>query len=570
MLQIYKFYSFLTCCFVMFLTVFLAYPAGAEELTPGFDFEQCKFMVAEAEKQTDQTVYEACGFNDYDIAWSYWAPWLTKQKYPRAMYELCRRQPDSEYGMLYCYRSADLDYPPAVLLMGDITLNEGHPDSAYELYKKALSARGLSKSDLAHAAEQLGLLHMMPGNYYNPVKAALFFKEAAEMGSALSNNVMGYLSFTGDLGIEQDKERSFKFLWKAILRGCAAAEENLGVFHLERLEKISYETAVQAMEPNAFTCYVNSEAEKVSQEARPECTCDAFKAALPGYAEKEYVLLATGTGSTDRTKDELLWAEEIMKSEQPGAGAQEVTLAVLASVTGEGTLKVVSAKQKLPDGSIVHEIRPSAVILMKGNKRIIINRYPKPDCFSFCMKLEGPVRKVGSVSIKPYRLSFSEQECEDIAYYAHVLMPGRTDYVGRVECARHKKPDYEKDELLNLVRPEKKPIVEEQPAVAEQTAALVALVQKSVAYQEPEAPVPANTPNNAPKKTARKKFFIPTVMPHLQPDMTTPQARRRAQLQNIIRDRQTAYDKREQQRALAEAKEQKDTSGKQKKAGNKK
>lgn len=482
------------------------------------DFDLCKEQISKAELVANDLVYGACGFDDWDIAWSYWGPWASQKKHKRALYQLCKRHPMSEYGMIYCQRAASLGYAPAISAVGDIALVKGQLDLAYDSYTKALESYNLNDDETVHAAEQLGVLHLKEGDYYNPNKAARFFEQASQGRAALANNVLGYLSYSGELGVDQNKEESFKYFWKAILLGCPAAEENLGIFHLARQKKIDEETALTALKQKAYSCdgYLEKKVDyKAIEEEKEACGCRELENAPQKYYDKPAVLLKTG--------------QDIVE---------------LADIFGKEVV-VLRHLEKLPDGWIVSEIYPTATVLLRGNDRIVLPLYPAPvSCLKAC-QTDPEMEVVGKVKIKPYRLRFTPEECSDLTYYASFLIDKDKPYVGRQECYLIQSGAKDTDDrLLTLIkdranrnRPENKPVVL-------QTAAPVDL--------EPVFPEFVIPSLGAGVAVPPKEFRIPKKMPVLSQDVSTPQALRAKRLRNIITKRQEYQQKLKAQEEAAE------------------
>lgn len=536
---------------VMFLVAGLSYHTFADEAAPSassdwegvtpladsnIDFESCREQIAKAELVQNDVVYEACGFDDWDTAWSYWGPWASQKQYKRALYQLCKRHPMSEYGMIYCQRAAAMGYGPAVSAVGDIAMARGELDLAYVSYTKALESYALNEDETAHVAEQLGMLHLKEGDYHNPDKAARFFEQASLGRAALANNVMGYLSYTGEMGVAQNKEESFKYFWRAILLGCPAAEENLGVFHLARQKKIDEKTAVAALKKKAFSCagYLEKSIDyQAIAEEKEACGCDELAAAPQQYYEHPVILLKTG---------------------------QDV--AEIADLTGEEVL-VVRRLEKLPGDWIVSEIRSSAVILLRGNDREVIPVYPAPvSCLKAC-RTDPQTEVIGKVHIKPYRLRFTPQECEDLMYYASFLVDANRPFVGRQECYLVQSGAKETDDrLLKMIqaRAERQKTTE-QPVVAE-TAAPVDL--------EPVMPEFVIPSLSAGVPVPPKEFRLPKQMPTLSPDTSTPQALRAKRLRDIITKRQQYQQKLKAAEEAAAAAAEKEGKGNQTQSGKKK
>ena len=365
----------------------------------------CETAIEMAEKDPNSSVYEQCGFNDADLAWNQWAGFVSQKEFKRALYELCVRWPDHMYSDLYCEKSANLGYAPAIAEQGHRLMYKGMSQSAVSHYTRALQTGGLSDEQEGKIAEQLGLYYLNPNaQNYAPAKAVAFLQEASKKRSALANNTLGYLYYTGELGVSQSHEEAFKYFWRAILLGCPAAEENLGLFHLARLQQVQPETALRYMQKTAYTCTGVSESNTPELKKPIGCECaDALQQAQK-YLEKPYIFVETW-GKTARIKDK---------------NANELT---------------VSLNQKLPTGYTVTDIRPTAVILQKGKERVILNKITNLPCIQYCESVAVDGAPGEEIHIKPYRLIFTPNECQDLLYYAPALVDVSKPFVGQKECA---------------------------------------------------------------------------------------------------------------------------------------
>ncbi len=525
--------------FFSVVTVFLlAKPAMADFSYPVFSKEECQKQLEAAEKDFTLFPYETCGFSDEEEVWNYLAPLASEKQWRRALFEICDHYPESQYGFLYCQKAADLGFGPAQMTIGHIALLQKKPDLASAYYALALQSGHLDQAQINEIAENLAGVYLDENSgFFQPEKGIAFLKQAADNRSALSNNTLGFLHFAGKLSAKENKEDAFKYFWRAILLGCPAAEENLGVFQLERLGKISYETAVRNMLPAAFTCTATSEADiNARLEKNNLCQCPALRKNPALFFEKPYFLtLADDDEATliSRTTNKLLHIKE---------------------------------GQKLDDGFIVQEIRPSAVIMQRKNERLIVNMFPKPEeCLSFCRQSASLTDRV----IKPYHLTFTPQECEDLLYYAGFLVDMHLPFRGKRECTRAQQDaarDIPTDSVLLLMQeknaPEAAPDdqtlrqllnqpIATQPDGAEpqpQQAREVAASQKTASQK---------TPRLRPTHTTNASALLPRQMPALAADSSTGKARRTQHLRQIINRNVRALEAFEQKQAAEEAKKKK-------------
>lgn len=391
--------------------------ASAEVVIP----TDCDVKLATAEMVGQTTVYDECGFNDAQTAWNKWAGWVSQKQYKRALYELCVRYPAHPYSDLYCEKSANLGYAPAVAEQGHRLMDKGLSKPAVEHYTRALQTRSLSDEQEGQVAERLGLYYLdETGGAYAPAKGVVFLTEASKKRSAAANNMMGYLSYSGDFGVRKSEKEAFKYIWRAILLGCPAAEENLGLFHLSKSKELKYETVLKYMKNNAYSCQSGGDKTDEADFVKPAgCVCEqAFK-------------------MRDRHKNKPYYLTGVVGDK-----------AVLRD--HDGVVQRVQLKQKLSDGYFVTDIRPTAVILEKAGERVVLNLMSNMDCLDFCEKIVLKDGTVEDVKIKPYRLTFTPQECRHLMHYAPELVDTSKPYVGKTECVSP--ADVADDALLRLMQ----------------------------------------------------------------------------------------------------------------------
>ncbi len=402
--------------YILGVAGFLSYSAMAETVV----LAECEDKITRAETAGETSVYDECGFNDIETAWNKWAGWVSQKQYKRALYELCVRYPDHPYSDLYCEKSANLGYGPAIAEQGHRLMAQNFSKLAVEHYTRALQTRSLSDEQEGKVAEQLGLYHLDElGGAYAPAKGIAFLDEASKKRSAAANNMLGYLSYSGEFGVRKSEKESFKYIWRAILLGCPAAEENLGLFHLGKSKKLTYQTVVKYMRASAFSCQPTSPVNTQSLVKPAGCVCEEAFEIQERHKNKPYYLTAV-MGDTASLRDT------------------------------SGATHSVQLKQKLSDGYFVTDIRPTAVILEKAGVRMVLNLVRNMDCLDFCEKMRLTDGTVEDVKIKPYRLSFTPQECQHLMHYAPLLVDVSKPYVGKTECAGDS--GSVDDELLRLMR----------------------------------------------------------------------------------------------------------------------
>jgi hypothetical protein len=260
------------------------------------------------------------------------------------------------------------------------------------------------------------------------------------------------------------------------------------------------------MSTKAFTCDSivpeKSAMEQREEQLRKSCPCKALLADDRRLHEKPYFLISVDQKTA------------VVKQ----TGGKSIT---------------VREKETLPTGELVFEIRPTAVILTKGSDRMIINQYPNPECVDVCSK--PAVSSAGNVQIKPYRLTFTKNECDTLLYYASFLVDMNKPFTGREKCMTGANGTSQ-DEMLALIQ---------------QRAATSAGDDETDSYsaQPPVRPVSYQLPNDP---TAPEKFVMPRVMPSMAPDKSTPQAREALRVRRVL-DKEAANKRR--QDALKEKEE---------------
>ena len=403
-----RFISFLG---ILYLTV-ISTPALSSDTS--IDFEACSKLISDAEENTDinTDVYTKCGFDDENIVWTKWAAYVSQKNHKKALFEICTRYPNHMYHNIYCEKSAQLGYGPALAYKAENLLSQNNFQSAVKFANQAIETNELNEQQYGHLLEQIGvyLYHQR-----NP-QFRIYLEQAAQKQSGLANHILSILSFQQAQESEENKKNSFQYMWRAILLSCPNAEENLGLFHLERQKKIPYDTALQMMLEKINSCTSTSQ-NKTSLDNLSElykCQCKSVIQEDKRHHSKPYLLIST-----------------------------QDKKAVLQDKSGQEYH--VSEGDNLPNRVTVSEIRPTAVILTTPDNRIIINQYTISQCVSFCEKYhitdnltpqETEKRIMGNigVKIKPYRLTFTPQECDTLMYYASHLIDTSKPFVGKKEC----------------------------------------------------------------------------------------------------------------------------------------
>ena len=365
--------------------------------------EACEKLLTMAETKPDSDIYTACAFDNEVKAWNTWAPFVASHNMKRGIFELCKRYPDHQYGPLYCDKAEQLNFGPALMQKGNLYLKEGKINEALDYFNRALKSSDLSEEEILKITEDLGILYLTKGPHYNPRSGVALLSKAANNNSPIANNALGYLTYSGDHGVKKDHQKSLEYLWRAILYACPAAEENLGAFHLARQKKITENDAGYYMSLQSFTCepFDRNTFEDVLIS---DCDCKEIRTQENFYQSAPYLYL------------ELLNKNEALIQDK------------------QGHKYTVSLNDKLPDGSVVKEIKPTLIKAKGELKEVFLNRYHTGFCVDQCLKYEPtePMRK--PINIRPYHLTFTKQECADIMYYAKRLVDTTKPFVGKEEC----------------------------------------------------------------------------------------------------------------------------------------
>lgn len=430
-------------CFLLAITLSCISAWGQSPVS-----EACESILArlETNELTDVSLYDECGFNNESLVWGKWSGYVSENKMKKALYEICRRFPVHEYHELYCEKSAQLGYGPALAVLGEIAFSQDNAEKGISYFIQALETKELSEEQEGKIVEILGAYYLKK---HDP-KAVSYLKSAALKRSAVANNIMGYLTYSAPDQNEESDKLSFEYFWRGILLGCPSAEENLGLFQLVRLKKITKEMALKQMKKNLYSCtpVLETAETKSASEEMLSCRCKSVLENEKRFSSKPYFLIQTnGKTALLRLKD--------------------------------GKELSVSEKDNLPDGGRVAQVRKTAVILTyPHDRREILNMYKPDKCVEFCQEhqinenlsveeMQKRISGAAGIQIKPYRLSFTEQECEVIRYYAPSLVDINQSYVGKTECMNNK--GNTKDPILDRLSPlEKEPIKKEEQVLTEE------------------------------------------------------------------------------------------------------
>ncbi len=385
------------------------------------------FEKLETGELSDSTLYDKCGFSNEELVWNKWAGFVSEKKMRRALYEICVRFPSHEYHELYCDKSIQLEYPPALVYAGEKAINNGDFQTGYDYLTKALSTQQLTNKEEGKVLEILGVHYLKTTD----PKAAVYIDKASQKESALANNLLGinyYIRKDEDLANETIL---LEYFWRAILLGCKKAEENVGLVQLAKQGKITHDRALSEMKKNMYSCdaTVLKKTEMKDRELY-SCRCKFALDMDKRQSGKDYILKRT-----------------------------EAKMAVLEDKMGE--IVSVTEGRVLPNKARVSEVRRTAVILTyPTGEREILNLHKEDPCVDFCkhngiyenlsvedmrLRIDG-TKEV--VKIKPYHLTFTPQECAFVEHYAKLLFPNKDNYVGKEECM---KQEIEVDPVLSSV-----------------------------------------------------------------------------------------------------------------------
>ena len=122
-------------------------------------------------------------------------------------------------------------------------------------YYHAASRGDLSEEDQGKITGRLGLLYANPDSpYYDYKRAVPLLQKAALQRQALANNVMGVYTLFGLNDVQRNPVEAFKYLYRAQLLGCQAAQENLGFFYLGQQRKLDNQAIFQEMAKRTYSC----------------------------------------------------------------------------------------------------------------------------------------------------------------------------------------------------------------------------------------------------------------------------------------------------------------------------
>ncbi len=394
---------------LLLLLLGFGFEAGAQNSSV-IDKKTCEKMLLIAEEKQTDWIYDACGFANEATAWYTWAPVMSSLGYRKALYELCRRYPTHDYAKLYCQKSADLGYLPAMYWLADKNKNT---DSA-QVYKANLQriiaanningkTRLVTEADYAtrKAYEDLAKIYLASSDIKEREKGLTYLQIAADTGSASASHSLGALLFWNN--DEAQQALSEKYLWKAILMGCPAAEENLGVMTYYKQGRLAFADAKEEIDSRLYTCQASEKSADSGKLLKPEdCACQEVLAWFSTQKNKPFLIVKIGAGK-----------------------------AVLKDPAGHEYS--VEKGDKVTDGFVVEDVRQTAVIVRRVNERYVLLYREDVQCVDLCAN-PTVIPRSYLKKMPPYELTFSADECQHLAKGIENLNNPLKPFRGLPEC----------------------------------------------------------------------------------------------------------------------------------------
>ena len=372
----------------------------------------CEKLLQLAEKKQLDKVYELCAFDDEGVAWYRWAPQMSAEENKKALYELCRRFPTHDYAHLYCQKSADLDYIPAFYWLSKEADSKNEKGLAQNYLERIIEENDIKdkkrlvdeKDFVARQAyEDLAKIYLNSKEQKEHEKGLKYLQIAADAGSASAAHTLGVLLYWNS--DETQQAFSKKYLWKAILSGCPAAEENLGLMRYLEQGHLYLNDAKEAIESRLFSC----------------------KATDPEQLSKKKFLKVEDCPCSDV----LDWFKRQQKKPFLISNMYDRTAVLRAPNNQEYT---VQKGDKIVDGFVVEDIRSSAVIVRRiPNERYVIYYRPDAQCVDLCVN-PNVIPKRLVKQLPPYELEFTDEECQNLAASIEDLNNPMTPFRGLPEC----------------------------------------------------------------------------------------------------------------------------------------
>lgn len=400
--------------FVLSLLLFWSAGASAQSEQTRLEDQQmqdCMRLLEIAELKEADWIYPQCGFDNETIAWYTWAPQVSKAEYPKALYQLCMRHPDNDYSALYCQKSADLGYLPAMLQHARKMRQDGKTEAYVQALSDIIAQHPLQEQFVIETAEdkaaveayaELGAVYFQGELVPQNLELALqYLKKAADLDYAKAAHALGIALYWG--GDKQTLPMATLYWWKAMLLGCPAAEENLGYLGLYTQGRLRESDAQYLMEKRMFTCDASqTTGPRAHIKTAQECDCAGTLAWIRSQESKPYTLLSI----SDKQ-------------------------AVLSEANGK--TEKVSEGDMTQAGYLVDEIRPTAVIVKKSRERHVLLLKPDEDCIELCQNPNLiPTRYIND--IEPSRLTFTQTDCLQLARSLENLNDITRSVNGMTQC----------------------------------------------------------------------------------------------------------------------------------------
>ena len=370
--------------------------------------EECKNLLDYAEKsaQAETWVYDYCEFDDSDIAWYDWAPYVSQQQQAKALFELCKRYPQHEYGELYCTKAAQLNFLPAIYAWAQ----SAKQAQEYDLYETHLQniIKNTVQNDKSLSANVIKQAYFDLAKYYyenstdeqKRQNIIPYLQKAADSGDIVSAFTLAALLYK-NANIE-GSEIYEKYLWQAIMKDCPAAEEFLGLIDLDKTKKISENQFASRSDSLLFSCRSSQKenAKQWTQQQVDDCACGPLLARLKLQQDKPFKIIS-------------LSADKAILQDK------------------DGLQYTVSVGDKIADGYVLQDIRPTAVKIAKQAVSTTI-LFIDPQCSEICQDVLQTSQ--GHQTYHPYTLKFTQQECSKISENIEMLDNPLEPFRGVQQC----------------------------------------------------------------------------------------------------------------------------------------
>ncbi|MBP5535014.1 MAG: SEL1-like repeat protein [Alphaproteobacteria bacterium] len=395
----------------LFLLLMIGTANVYARMLPENEKTACEKLLKLAENKQIDGVYDICGFNDEGAAWYQWAPLMSAAENKKALYELCKRFPTHDYAHLYCQKSADLNYIPAFYRLA----KEAEEKKENGLYKEYLE-KIVEQNDIRNkkrltteedfvtrqAYEDLAKIYLNSSVDKDREKGLQYLQIAADAGDSSAAHTLGVLLYWNQAPEQQALSK--KYLWKAILSGCPAAEENLGLMGYLEQGRLYLEDARESIESHLYTCQATqSDTASWDKILKVEdCACPDVLDWFKRQKKKPFLVIRLADKS-----------------------------AVLKDPEGN-TYPVVKG-DKIGNGFVVEDVRSSAVIVRRLSERYVLQYRTDTQCVDLCFN-PNVIPKHFVKDLPAYELTFTKEECENLAAGIENLNNPMSAFRGLPEC----------------------------------------------------------------------------------------------------------------------------------------